>query len=75
MKEKESGKYKNYSTDKLKEEYIVCAFGEMIFGVKTARKRKELSDEIERRERQKEIRDAKEFQEVKKEQESKKRGR
>lgn len=44
-------KFKNMTTNKLKEEYIACAFGTMIYGADTETKRKELAEEIDRRER------------------------
>lgn len=43
-------KFKNMTTNQLKEEYIACAFGTMIYGIDTEAKRKELAEEIERRE-------------------------
>lgn len=43
--------FKNMTTNQLKEEYISCAFGSMIYGADTELRRKELSEEIERRER------------------------
>lgn len=46
-------KFKNTPTNKLKEEYIACAFGAMVYGVNTEAKRKELAEEIERREERK----------------------
>ena len=42
-------KFKNTPTNKLKEEYIASAFGTMIYGVNTEAKRKELAEEINRR--------------------------
>lgn len=46
-------KFKNVTTNELKKEYIACAFGTMIYGVNTEAKRKELAEEIERREERK----------------------
>lgn len=43
-------KFKNMTTNQLKEEYISCAFGSMVYGVNTEARRKELVEEIERRE-------------------------
>lgn len=43
-------KFKNMSTEKLKEEYISCSFGAMIYGVNTENRRKEIAEEIEKRE-------------------------
>ena len=40
---------KNMSTNELKEEYITLALGKMIFDAETEQKRKEISEEIERR--------------------------
>lgn len=45
-------KFKNKTTNQLKEEYIAYAFGAMVYGAKTEQRRKELSEEIERREKQ-----------------------
>ena len=47
---KKGNKFKNMTTNQLKEEYIGCTFGSMIYGVNTETRRKELSEEIERRE-------------------------
>lgn len=47
----ENNKFKNMTTNQLKEEYIACCFGAMIYGSKTEEKRKELVEEIERREK------------------------
>lgn len=44
--------FKNISTNSLKEQYITCCFGTMVYGAKTEQKRKELSEEIERREKE-----------------------
>ena len=43
-------KFKNMTTNQLKEEYISCTFGSMIYRANTETRRKELSKEIERRE-------------------------
>jgi hypothetical protein len=48
----ENNKFKNITTNQLKEEYIACAFGAMIYGSETEARRKELVEEIERREKQ-----------------------
>lgn len=42
-------KFENMTTEQLKEEYISCAFGSMIYGVNTEIRRKELAEEIERK--------------------------
>lgn len=43
-------KFKNMTTNQLKEEYIACCFGAMVYGTNTEVRRKELAEEIERRE-------------------------
>lgn len=43
-------KFKNMTTNQLKEEYISCVFGSMIYGINTEARRKELAEEIKRRE-------------------------
>lgn len=43
--------FKNISTNSLKEQYIACCFGAMVYGTKTEQKRIELSKEIEKREK------------------------
>lgn len=47
---RDGDKFKNMTTSELKEEYISCAFGSMVYGVNTEARRKELAEEIERRE-------------------------
>lgn len=47
---KDDNKFKNMTTNQLKEEYISCAFGSMIYGANTRTRRSELAEEIERRE-------------------------
>lgn len=37
---KNDNKFKNMTTNKLKEEYINCTFGSMIYGVNTETRRK-----------------------------------
>ena len=49
----QNNKFKNMTTNQLKKEYIACAFGAMIYGSKTEARRKELVEEIERREKNK----------------------
>lgn len=44
-------KFKDKTTNQLKEEYIACSFGTMIYGIDTEIRRKELAEEIERREK------------------------
>ena len=44
------GSFNNMTTDQLKEEYISCWFGQMIYGAKTAERRNEIAKEIEQRE-------------------------
>ena len=46
------GCFDGISTEKLKEEYISLCFGKMIYGVDTDSRRHKISDEIERRERE-----------------------
>ena len=43
-------KFENLTTDELKDEYVILALGNMIFNTNTQQKRKEISEEIERRE-------------------------
>jgi hypothetical protein len=43
-------KFENMTTSELKDEYVTLALGAMIFDSKTERRRKEISEEIDRRE-------------------------
>ena len=52
---KDDNKFKNMTTNQLKEEYISCSFGSMVYGVNTQTRRKELTEEIERREKLNEV--------------------
>lgn len=43
-------KFKNMTINQLKKEYITCCFGAMVYGTNTEVRRKEIVEEIERRE-------------------------
>lgn len=47
------GSLESMTTNQLKEEYISCWFGQMIYGAKTLERRNAIAEEIERRESQK----------------------
>lgn len=47
--ENKKSKFDNVSTNELKKQYIKMCFGAMIYGAKTEKQRKEISDEINKR--------------------------